>query len=336
VHVALTEEQRMLVEVAREIAESSAFPGQQRLQEAPPVDASAWRNVVLADLVGLHTPEPCGGVAASALEVALVVEQFARARSVLPYLGTVLAVELLWRVVPETPELQRILAGECAGSVVLDPSLADLRSAGIAFDATPGGYAVSADETGVAARTTTTTYTGADLTRRLACVDADAPTAARGAFADEDRKRFLAFALSLGTADLLGAMDGTLVAAVAHAREREQFGQPIGSFQAIQQLCAEQLVLIESTRSAMWYAAWAVDELDVDEALLAARVAKAYAAGAAQGVCEAAIQVWGGLGFTWEYPAHVYLRRVLLSSALFGDEVAQLAAIAAARVSRRN
>ena len=81
----------------------------------------------------------------------------------------------------------------------------------------------------------------------------------------------------------------------------------------------------------MWYAAWAADELDSDEALLAARVAKAYAAGAARTVCEAAIQVWGGLGFTWEYPAHISLRRALATTAFLGDEHTQLDAIAVTR-----
>jgi alkylation response protein AidB-like acyl-CoA dehydrogenase len=109
-----------------------------------------------------------------------------------------------------------------------------------------------------------------------------------------------------------------------------QFGRPIGSFQAVQQLCADQHVTIESARSITWQAAWAVDALDPAEALGLARVAKAWCAAAARPVCEAAIQVWGGLGITWECEAHRYLRRALVDRALLGDERTHLAAIAPA------
>ncbi len=149
-----------------------------------------------------------------------------------------------------------------------------------------------------------------------------------GAAAD----RWQALALALVCADMVGAMSGALDGAVAHARDRQQFGQPIGSFQAVQQLCADQLVSIEAARSVTWHAAWAVDALDQGEALHTARVAKAWCAEVGREVCEAAIQVWGGVGMTWECDAHRYLRRVLLDRHLFGDERVQLAAIADRRV----
>jgi alkylation response protein AidB-like acyl-CoA dehydrogenase len=133
-------------------------------------------------------------------------------------------------------------------------------------------------------------------------------------------------------ADLVGTCSGALEAAVTHAGSRHQFGHPIGSFQAVQHLCADQLVSVEAARSIMWHAAWAVDALVPAEALALARIAKAYCSEMARTVCEAAIQVWGGLGMTWECSAHRSLRRALLDRQLFGDERVHLAAIAADRL----
>jgi alkylation response protein AidB-like acyl-CoA dehydrogenase len=83
----------------------------------------------------------------------------------------------------------------------------------------------------------------------------------------------------------------------------------------------------------MWQAAWSVDELEPAEALAVARAAKSYCSEIGRTVCEAAIQVWGGLGMTWECPAHRYLRRALLDRQLFGDERVHLAAIAERRLA---
>jgi len=135
-------------------------------------------------------------------------------------------------------------------------------------------------------------------------------------------------------ADLVGICAAALEGAVDHAREREQFGRPIGSFQAVQHLCADQLVSVEASRSITWQAAWAVDALTSAEALAAAQVAKAYCSEMARTVCEAVIQVWGGLGMTWECPAHRYLRRALLDRQLLGNERDLLAAIARERLGQ--
>jgi alkylation response protein AidB-like acyl-CoA dehydrogenase len=122
------------------------------------------------------------------------------------------------------------------------------------------------------------------------------------------------------TADLLGTMEAAHTAAVDYARTRRQFGAPIGSFQAIQDLAADGKVLIEATRSATWYAAWAADQLPPADALRAGRVAKGFASRAAVEVCEMAVQIFGGIGFTWEFPAHVWLRRAHASRQVFGSE----------------
>jgi alkylation response protein AidB-like acyl-CoA dehydrogenase len=145
---------------------------------------------------------------------------------------------------------------------------------------------------------------------------------------DAARLRWEALGLVLLCADMVGAMAGSLALAVAYAKERVQFKRPIGSFQAIQHLAAEQHVSTEASRSATYYAAWAVDGLAPADALAAARIAKAYVSPLAREVTEAVLQIHGGIGHTWEHSAHYYLRRALLSRRTLGDESVHLAHIA--------
>jgi alkylation response protein AidB-like acyl-CoA dehydrogenase len=99
---------------------------------------------------------------------------------------------------------------------------------------------------------------------------------------------------------------------------REQFGRPIGSFQAIQHKCANMLVEVESSKSATYYAAWAVAN-DVAEAPLAAAMAKAYVSDAYRHTAGEGIQIHGGIGFTWEHDMHIYFKRAKSSEVTFGD-----------------
>jgi len=113
-------------------------------------------------------------------------------------------------------------------------------------------------------------------------------------------------------------MQGALDLSVDYAKERSQYGAPIGSFQAVAHMLADALVHLEGSRTALLHAAWAVDALEPADALAAAAAAKAYAARAAREVCEIAIQVHGGIGNTWECRAHVHLRRALLATDVMG------------------
>ena len=154
----------------------------------------------------------------------------------------------------------------------------------------------------------------ADLTRAMA----EVPGAqAVEKLAGEDRDRFHTLAVVATTADILGTARGAHALACEYAKIREQYGKPIGSYQAVAHMLAEGLALIEGSISVLRHAAWAVDELDPAEAIRAANIAKVYCARAARTVCETAIQVHGGIGNTWECLAHVYLRRALTSTELF-------------------
>ena len=177
----------------------------------------------------------------------------------------------------------------------------------------------------------------ADLTRTLLRPDFQAPLdggveLAGKPLAADEIDRWLALALVTLAADAAGAMRQGMQDAVEYSKVRVQYGVPIGSFQAIQHLCADMLVQVASTTSAINYAAWAVDELEPKEALLAARVAKAYSSLSAMNVSETVMQIYGGIGQTWEHIAHFVTRRTLLDRQVFGDAPHQFRAIADLRL----
>jgi alkylation response protein AidB-like acyl-CoA dehydrogenase len=132
----------------------------------------------------------------------------------------------------------------------------------------------------------------------------------------------LAQALDVATAELcaemVGGMQRTLEMTVAYAKTRKQFGKPIGIFQAVQHLCADMYLETESSRSAAYYASWALEE-NVPDAAAAVSVAKMYASDASRTVGNRGIQVHGGMGFTWENDIHLYYRRAKASETMLGD-----------------
>ena len=113
-------------------------------------------------------------------------------------------------------------------------------------------------------------------------------------------------------------MQKVLETTVAYAKTRKQFGKPIGIFQAVQHLCADMYLETESSRSAAYYASWALEEHTPDAAL-AVSVAKMYASDACRTVGNRGIQVHGGMGFTWENDIHLYYRRAKASETMLGD-----------------
>lgn len=128
--------------------------------------------------------------------------------------------------------------------------------------------------------------------------------------------------------DGVGAASRALELAVEYAKEREQFGRPIGAFQAVQQICADMLRAVELARAGAYYAAWACDAADARERHRAAAMAQAFAADELYGVGANAIQVFGGVGFTWEHDIHLYYKRLLTLQHAGGGRIESLETLA--------
>ena len=119
-------------------------------------------------------------------------------------------------------------------------------------------------------------------------------------------------------AEQVGGAQFVLEMAVQYAKDRVQFGRPIGSFQAIKHKCADMLLEVESAKSAAYYGLWCAAEMN-DELAATASLAKAYCSEAYFHAAAENIQIHGGIGFTWEHPAHLYFKRAKSSELMFGD-----------------
>ena len=156
-----------------------------------------------------------------------------------------------------------------------------------------------------------------DLTRKLYVVEfSDTPAEKIGS--TSNLARALDIATAALAAELVGGMQRTLDITVEYAKTRKQFGKPIGMFQAVQHQCADMYLETESSRSAVYYAGWALEENSSDAAA-AVSIAKMYASDAARTVGNRGIQIHGGMGFTWENDVHLYYRRAKASETAFGD-----------------
>jgi alkylation response protein AidB-like acyl-CoA dehydrogenase len=322
-HALLDEEQEALLEMAADLARDLGTEHPSDLETE--LAEQGWQTLVQTGLVGLHAPEELGGGGASGVELAVVAEQLGRYLAREPYVGSAVFAAELARLSGADDYLRRLCDGTLRATVALTPELDAIAAVGtpgaVAWDCAGCDQALMLDGgTVVAADLQAAPVDSIDVTRELWRIDPAAPHAAIGSLTSEDETRWLTVALTGLTADLVGVMAGALALAVRYAGEREQFGAPIGSFQAIAHLCADQAVSVSAARSTLNYVAWCIDQRPSPEALRAARTAKAFAAEASRTVCEAAIQVHGGIGITWECSAHLYLRRALMSRQVLGDE----------------
>jgi alkylation response protein AidB-like acyl-CoA dehydrogenase len=248
---------------------------------------------------------------ATGVEVAIVAEEFGRRLVDVPFLCPVLADDLHRSVAGEPP------SGDAdrgqRWTIAVDGEAMDARGAERVLILS--GHRLLAGRAGAE-------LPSVDLTRRRA--DVLGPLEPAGQLSDAQAGRWLALALVVTCADLLGTARGAHALARDYAKVRTQYGKTIGSYQAVAHPLAEGLALIEGSVSVLRYAAWAVDELRPAEAIRAAQIAKVYCARAARDICETAVQVHGGIGNTWECLAHVYLRRALASAELFGVRLEEI------------
>ena len=284
-------------------------------------DAGLWHAMVDQGWTGIAVPETLGGVGLGTVEAAVLLEQTGARLAPVPLLQQLVALAALaggpWgdrllsgetvACVARTP-LQR--AGEGSVSGRTEPVVYGARAGVLVAPA--GDELVAVDLAGVAR----SPEPAMDQTRELAWIDLDGATAVPVGGADE-----VAAHLDRGavfhSAEMLGAAETVMNLAVEYAKVREQFGRPIGSFQAVKHRCADMLVDVEAMRSAVYHAAWALGT-GGREAAETAAVAKIWCSDAAVRVAESALQVHGGIGFTWEADVHLYLKRVQLDSVSFG------------------
>jgi len=275
----------------------------------------SWAQLAELGWTGVSVAEEHGGVGPGFLEEAVLHEELGRALYHGPYLSTVATTLPLL-----PPELQaEVATGEASWTLALGPLVPDLDTAGrIAVAGGDGVYELEGAERDVLKTMDSTrplgVVRGGDATRRLA--DSELLRASRV------RTRA---ALAL---EACAVAQRALELAIDHAKTREQFGRPIGVYQAISHPLADSYREIELARSLAWWAAWCVAEDDV-EAEVAAAAAKAQAAETAVAVCERAIQAHGGIGFTWEHVLHRLYKRAQWIQA-FGAQPAELRAEVAA------
>jgi hypothetical protein len=279
----------------------------------------------------MRVRDETGAPLTSGVEVAVVAEALGGRLTEVPFVTCgVLPVELVSRAgVPEA-------LGDAPATVAFSPALEAIadRAGGIVFDAKVATRFLALGEGDEERPLLLGEVEGepaalADLTRSALRLGSGAVGAAEriGTVGRPQLEAWTALALVALAADQLGIMERAQRLAVEYAKERQQFGVPIGTFQAVSHRCADMHVRCETARSAVWYAAWAVDELEPSESLRAARVAKAYVGSWGPAVVESATQVLGGIGVTWENEAHLLLRRMQLDRHLLGDERRQHAAI---------
>jgi len=331
----------------------------------PPLawDRDLWDRIVELGWTGLCIPENAGGVGMGRIALAALVEETGRAALPAPLMATLFATQVLLEAPGEAAHasLEEIARGRTAALAITnsrgswDPAESDVRGHAAGLGTTLGGtasfvqgarkadflvvsartddgiglYRVAANAPGVAVHPDHIL----DLTRDQARVSFDhvEVDAAQCIAAPGDGASVLAHAwpalLTLVAADLCGAAEWQLQTTAEYARVRTQFERPIGFFQAVKHPIVNMMIEVDRARSLVYAAAEAIDSKS-DDALRLARMAKAAASDAASFCSGRSVQLHGGIGFTWDSPVHIYFKRQKHGQFLFGDGIAQRAALA--------
>jgi alkylation response protein AidB-like acyl-CoA dehydrogenase len=303
----LTPEEQLLKETVADFADS-AF-GSANVARSPAVDWwSPWQTLTEMGLSGLLVPACHGGSGGTLVDACIVAEELAKANAYLPFVGSaVVSVMGLQAGRGDGEALARAAQGVVFSTLVNDDLELSEDLSSLAFDWRPDATLLHIDQGGLRS-TNLGKPESVDFTD-FAHPIARFPVTAIGTFSWTPELRVMRASGWVALAAWLNGVAGAaLNEAVEYARTREQFGMPIGSFQAIQHLCAEMLVDVETSRSMTYGAAWTVSNGSLQEAEAAAAAAKAWSSTTAVRVCEGSIQVFGGIGITWEHCAHLRLR----------------------------
>ncbi|BBZ21822.1 acyl-CoA dehydrogenase family protein [Mycolicibacter hiberniae] len=301
-----------------------------------------WSTMADAGWLGLEVPEALGGAGATFAEAAVICEQLGRAAAASHYLGGAVLTAGVLNSLQDSATRDALLSDLAVGrsriatvpggSFVLDGAGRLTGSATFALDADGADRLVvlATEESGdpvavLAEGCTVTPQAVLDETRRIATVTAEGTAVADSAvlrFADPHGAQAVRHRAAAAVAcDSLGLAEAMLAATVTYAQTREQFGRPIGSFQAVKHACADMLVKVTMARTLVRDAVRAV-ATNSPEVDVAVAMAKSYTCTAAVDVVGKALQLHGGIGYTWESGIHVYLKRATFNRSLFGSPAA--------------
>lgn len=355
--LSLSDEQQQIADSAITfLAEAAAMPAVRAASEsADGLDRALWRAIAELGWCGVHLPEAAGGLGLGLVELVLLQEQLGRRLACGPFFDSVALAATTLRELPGSPLaqdwLQRLAAGQAMGALAL-PADRSSASATLTLEADVGWtlqgdwprvgsaamadvlllpaqtasgesllFAVPADAPGLQVQPLATL----DATRRMAAVRASAVTLpasaciGRGPLLDGLLVRVRQLGAIALAAEQVGVAQQCLDLTLAYAAQRSQFDRTIASFQAVKHRCAQMLVALESARSAVYGAACIADTLpDAPTLLFHAAQARVAATEAAQFCAREAIQLHGGVGFTWEFDPHLYFRRAQASSQRLG------------------
>jgi len=306
-----SDDQYALRDAARDFFTGESGPGHVRAMWDSETGRSPelWRKMAETGFVGLTVPEEHGGLGMNEIDLVLILEEAGRAALPEPLLETTaIGVPLLVEAGTEAQQkewLPKVAAGEAVVTVQLAgaPTVADAHIADLLL--VQRGEELHAVPKGSFAYTAQPSLDGA---RRVFTVDAQTSGDTRMAGgAAEAAKAFDRGAA--GTAAILNGLSQRMLdMTVAYVQERYQFGRPVGSFQAVKHKLAETLLVVETSKAAAWYAAYAIAN-DAGDRSVAASVAKSYATDAEVKANYESLQCHGGIGFTWEHDLHLYLKR---------------------------
>jgi alkylation response protein AidB-like acyl-CoA dehydrogenase len=311
----LSPDQREIKDVARELlAARSPMTKVREAAQDGEYDAALWSELVALGWPGIAVAQEHGGQGLGAVELAVLLEELGYACAATPFLATATAAAVIQAA--GTDEQQaRWLPGLASGGLT-----AGIGTRELAADATGAAVVVVLDgeEAQLIVAPQTEDFVSIDPTRRYATVAGEGESLGPGA-AERIRAAL--------AAEVVGVCQRALDMTLAYVKERKQFGVPVGSFQAVAHRCAEMLLHTEGARSTAYYAAWAAD---AGPQLLAEAAALASAAAAEGGrsVTAGAIQMHGGIGFTWEADVHWLYKRAQLDAALLGGARRHRAALA--------
>jgi alkylation response protein AidB-like acyl-CoA dehydrogenase len=340
----LSESQEFLKDSARKFFAGECPSAEMRrlMETETAYDAALWSKLTHQGYTGIIFPEEYGGVGLGNVELMLLMEEAGRALLPGPFFSTVVLAGSLLNALGTPEHKKQYLAPICRGrvrstvalledSANWDPRSVELTAnngklTGEKFfvsDAAIADFLIVIARDGVfvvdskARGLKISPMYGMDLTRKLYVVEfTDTP--AEKIAASPNLSRAFDIATAALAAELVGGMQHTLDLTVEYAKTRKQFGKPIGMFQAVQHQCADMYLETESSRSAVYYAGWALEE-NAPDAATAVSIAKMYASDAARSVGNRGIQIHGGMGFTWENDIHLYYRRAKACETAFGD-----------------